>query len=260
MANLSEADLTGANLWGANLSQVDLRTAQLMGTLLVETNFEGANLTGCQVYGISAWNVNLTGTQQLDLVITQCDEPVITVDNLEVAQFIFLLLHNKKIQHVIDTVTSKAVLILGRFTPKRKAVLDAVREALRQRNYLPILFDFEAPGSRDFTEIISTLAHMARFIIADLTEPSSLPKELETIVPTLAVPVQPVMEGVTRPYAMFSDYWKYSWMLKVYRYESLEGLIAALGDKVIAPAEVKVQELEATRKAIAEELLKQRIV
>ena len=107
-----------------------------MGTLLVETNFEGANLTGCQVYGISAWNVNLTGTQQSDLVITQRDEPVITVDNLEVAQFIFLLLHNEKIRHVIDTITSKAVLILGRFTPERKAVLDAIREALRQRNYL----------------------------------------------------------------------------------------------------------------------------
>jgi hypothetical protein len=49
-------------------------------------------------------------------------------------------------------------------------------------------------------------------------------------------------------------------VLKVYRYESLEGLIAALGDRVIAPAEVKVQELEATRKAIEEELLKQRTV
>jgi hypothetical protein len=152
------------------------------------------------------------------------------------------------------------VLILGRFTPERKAVLDAIREALRQRNYLPILFDFEVPGSRDFTETISTLAHMARFIIADLTEPSSLPKELEAIVPTLAVPVQPVMEGATRPYAMFRDYWKYSWVLKVYHYENLEGLIAALGDQVIAPAEVKVQELETTRKAISEEILKQRTV
>jgi Pentapeptide repeats (8 copies) len=64
--------------------------AQLVGTLLLETNFEGANLTCCQVYGISAWNVNLTGAQQSDLVITQPDEPVITVDNLEAAQFIYL--------------------------------------------------------------------------------------------------------------------------------------------------------------------------
>ena len=180
------------------------------------------------------------------------------MDNLEVAQFIYLLLHNEKIRQVIDTITAKAVLILGRFTPERKAVLDAIREALRQRNYLPILFDFEAPGSRDFTETISTLAHMARFVIADLTKPSSLPKELEAIVPTLAVPVQPVLEGATSPHSMFQDYWKYHWVLKVYRYDRLEGLIASLGDHVIAPAEAKVWELDETRQAIAAELLKQR--
>jgi hypothetical protein len=164
-ANLTGADLGGAHLTGAqliraNLADALLSRANLQLALAVETNFEGANLTGCSVYGLSVWNVKLTGAQQSDLVITAKDEPstlvitakdepVITVDNLEVAQFIYLLLHNEKIRRVIDTITSKAVLILGRFTPERKAVLDAIREALRQRNYLPILFDFEAPASRD---------------------------------------------------------------------------------------------------------------
>ena len=59
-----------------------------------------------------------------------------------------MLLHNEKIRHVIDTITSKAVLILGRFTRERKAVLDALREELRKRNYLPILFDFEQAGQQ----------------------------------------------------------------------------------------------------------------
>jgi hypothetical protein len=264
-ANLAAADLTRAylseaRLYGANLIDANLTAADLTGAMLVDAKLDGVNLTGCRVYGIAAWNVRLAGAQQSDLVITDYREPVITVDNLEVAQFIYLLLHNEKIRQVVDTITAKAVLILGRFTPERKAVLDAIREALRQRNYLPILFDFEAPGSRDLTETIKTLAHMARFIIADLTEPRSLPKELEAIVPTLAVPVQPVLEGVTRPYSMFQGYWKYHWVLKVYRYESLETLIASLRDRVIAPAEAKVQELDENRKAIAEELLKQRHV
>ena len=70
--------------------------------------------------------------------------------------------------------------------------------------------------------------------------------------------MQPVLEGITRPYSMFQDYWKYHWVLKVHRYEDLEGLIATLGDRVISPAEVKVKELEETRKAITDELLKQR--
>jgi hypothetical protein len=76
-------------------------------------------------------------------------------------------------------VAPKTVLILGRFTDERKAVLDGLREELRKRDYLPILFDFAVPATRDITETVSLLARMARFMIADLTDPSSIPKELE---------------------------------------------------------------------------------
>ena len=44
-----------------------------------------------------------------------------------------------------------------------------------------MLFDFDVPATRDITETVSLLARMARFIIADLTDPSSIPKELEAI-------------------------------------------------------------------------------
>ena len=172
------------------------------------------------------------------------------------SKFVYLLLHNQKIRDVIDTITSKAVLILGRFTVERKTVLDALREELRKRDYLPILFDFNVPAARDITETVSLLARMARFIIADLTDPSSIPKELEAIVPHLAVPVQPLLEGASRPYAMFKDYWKYEWVLPVYRYEGLEPLLATLAEKVIAPAEGKVKALEERRRMIEAELTK----
>jgi hypothetical protein len=56
------------------------------------------------------------------------------------------------------------VLILGRFTDERKAVLDALREELRKRDYVPILFDFSVPATRDITETISLLARMARLL------------------------------------------------------------------------------------------------
>ena len=186
-ANLSSANLSGANLSGARLglaylrrtdfSGANLTGANLHGAALLDTDLVGADLTGCRVYGVSAWGLRLSkDTKQHGLIITPTTEPTVTVDDLEVAQFVYLLLHNEKIRDVIDTVTSKVVLILGRFTPERNAVLDAIREELRNRHYVPILFDFDVPAGRDITETVTLLARMALFIIADLTEPSSIPE------------------------------------------------------------------------------------
>jgi hypothetical protein len=126
-------------------------------------------------------------------------------------------------------------------------VLEALREELRRRGYLPILFDFEKPASKDLTGTVQTLANMARFIIADLTDPSSVPHELAMVVPGTVVPVQPVLlKRRKREYAMFVDLKRrYGWVLEPYRYASLERLIADLGKRVIGPAEAKVRELRA---------------
>jgi hypothetical protein len=102
---------------------------------------------------------------------------------LAVAQFLYLLLDNENIRDVIDTITSKAVLILGRFTPERKAVLDAIREEIRRQHLLPIVFDFRLSSSQTILETVSTLAHISRFVIADLTEAKSVLQELQAIVP-----------------------------------------------------------------------------
>jgi hypothetical protein len=188
--------------------------------------------------------VQLKGARQNNLVITPPEEPTITVDNLKIAQFIYLLLNNAEIREVIDTIARKAVLILGRFTPERKAVLDALREALRTHGYVPILFDFDKPSSRNLTETVRTLAHLSRFIIADLTDPSSIPQELQAIIPTLRVPVQPVLLEGKRSYAMFVDFQDYHWALPIYYYRDQANLLATLKEQVIEPAEQKAQELE----------------
>jgi uncharacterized protein YjbI with pentapeptide repeats len=247
-ADLSGANLTGTNLSGANLTRANLTRANLSGAnldcvTLVRTELKGADLTGCFVYGLSAWDVGLEGTIQSDLIITPSGTPTITVDNLEIAQFIYLLLNNKKIRHVIDTITSKVVLILGRFTPERKAILDAIRNELRKRDYTPVLFDFEKPANRDITETVSTLAHMARFVIADITDAKSIPQELMAIVPTLpSVPVQPLLLASQREYGMFEHFKRFPWVLEPYLYEDQDGLLATITDKVIGPAEAKAKE------------------
>jgi uncharacterized protein YjbI with pentapeptide repeats len=238
MAILSEANLRQANLSRANLSGANLREANLERAVLVNTNFTGADLTGCRVHGVSAWGLRLEGTKQQNLVVTPKNEPEITVDDIEVAQFIYLMLNNQKIRKVIDTITSKTVLILGRFTDERKAVLDALREELRKRNYLPILFDFAVSAERSITETVSLLARMARFVVADITDAKSIPQELAVIVPDLpSVPVQPLLLEGSDEYSMFEHFKRYSWVLETYRYPSSERLIANLGERVIDPAE-----------------------
>jgi len=248
-AGLSKANLSGARLRGANLSYADLSKANLSGAdlsvaHLVHSNLTDADLTGCHIFGISAWDLELEGAKQENLVISsENGMPAITVDNIEVAQFIYLMIHNHKIRGIIDTITSKAVLILGRFSDERKAVLDALREELRSE-YLPILFDFEKPRSLGTDETITLLARMARFIIADITDAKSVLQELRAIVPDLpSVPVQPIILATQEEPGMFDFYRNRPSVLSVHRYATKEQLLADLSEKVILPAVLKAQEL-----------------
>jgi uncharacterized protein YjbI with pentapeptide repeats len=242
-AKLNRVVAVGADFSYANLTRAELKHANLTGASLVETVLCGTNLTGSRIYGVSAWDVSLRGAIQKDLIITPKGSSTVTVDNLEVAQFLYLLLNNQKIRHVIDTITSKVVLILGRFTPQRKVILDAIRDDLRKRDYLPVLFDFQKPANRDITETVSTLAHMARFVIADITDAKSIPQELMAIVPTLpSVPVQPLLLASQREYGMFEHFKRFPWVLEPYLYENQDRLLAAINDRVIGPAEAKAKE------------------
>ncbi len=123
--------------------------------------------------------------------------------------------------------------------------MDALRNALRQNNYLPILFDFDQPDTRDITETVTTLARLARFIVADLTDAKSIPQELAFIVPHLpSVPVKPLLLSSQREYGMFEHFTKFPWVLPIHRYNGLNDLLASLKEQIIEPAEMKAKELE----------------
>ena len=246
-ANLRGADIRWANISEANLSGAKLNGANLVGSNLSETHFEDADLTGCQVYAISAWNLTINeNTKQSNLIITRPDESTVTVDNIKVAQFIYLILKNEEIRNVINTLTSKTVLILGRFSiPERKIILDSLRNKLREFDLLPIVFDFDRPTDRDFTETIKTLAGMCYFVIADVTNPKSSPLELQATVPDYQIPFVPIIQEGERPFAMMANLQtKYSWVLDTISYDSLDTLIEILKPYIIDPAIRKHDEMK----------------
>ena len=248
-ANLSGADLSRADLTGTNLSGANLNGADLEAATLVDTGLTGADLTGCHIYGVSAWGLKLERTKQQNLVITPRDEPAITVDNIEVAQFIYLLLHNEKIRDVIDTIGKKGVLLLGRFTEGRIQILERLREKLRSLGLVPMVFNFDKPETKDFTETVRLLANLSRFVIVDITNPRSTPLELQATVPDYMVPFVPILEEGQDPFAMFVDLQnKYDWVLEpVIGYSSVDRLIEVMEDKVVRPAEAKFNQLLARR-------------
>ena len=232
--------LRGANLNGASFVGAALKDCNLTGANLNGVSFLGATLKDCDIHGIAAWDIKTDSETEMEgLTVTNHKEARIAVDTLELAQFVYMLTHNPSIRKVLDAVTAKVVLILGRFSEgERKQILDQLRLLLRQRGYIPILFDFERSASRDLTETISLLAGMSRFVIADLTDAKSLPQELLAIVPNLpSVPVQPLVLKGHKPYAMFEHFRRFPWVIAPFEYLDCTHLQTAMDDSIITPAE-----------------------
>jgi hypothetical protein len=248
-ADLTDADLTNADcssvtLNGANLRRANLTRTNLRFSRLVAADVEGATICGAYLYGASIWNMRGQPAEQRDLVITPPNEPRITIDNMDVAQFVFLLARNEKIRSVLNTITTKVVLILGRFSTERLPVLEAIRQRLRHMNLLPVLFDFEK-SYQTTVETVQALAHLARFVIADLTDAKSVLQELRGIVPerpTLAV--QPILLASQEEPGMFDFFRAYHWVLGPYRFKDTEHLLSNLETEVVTPAMVKANELQ----------------
>jgi hypothetical protein len=142
------------------------------------------------------------------LIVTPDDQSAIMVDDLEVAQFIYLLLDREKIRNVINTVTRRGVLLLGRFGDSGLALLQAVAAWLRRPEnggYLPLLFDFPRPESKTYTETIRKMASLARFVIVHLSGPS-VPQEITATVDLYEIPFVPILEQERKDWPMFNDF------------------------------------------------------
>ena len=149
------------------------------------------------------------------------------------------MLHNEKIRDVIDTIGKKGVLLLGRFTEGRMVVLERLRDKLRDLGFVPMVFNFDKPETKDFTETVRLLCNLSHFVIVDITNPRSAPLELQATVPDYMVPFAPILQQGEEPFSMFVDLQnKYDWVLQpVVGYPSVDRLIEVLEDEVVKPAE-----------------------
>lgn len=209
----------------------------------METNFEEANLEGCDIYGISVWELKLEGACQINLRITPEDEPAIIVDNLEVAQFLYLHLHNTYIRDVIGTIGKKIVLIVGTFSDARLDVLETVREILRQHHYVPVFLAPTAEESVVPSETLELLVQLARFVLVDITEAGAAMDIVDAIMRHLAVPLQPLVwqSSIEPDETLWADRMQADALLPTYRYADAKALWTSLYTDCLLPAETKAK-------------------
>ena len=230
-AHLGRADLSKASFIGADLTGAVLRGAQMFNAVLLQTIVEGADFGYCEVYGISVWDLAGTVAGEENLLVSSPGAPNIRIDSLNLAQLINYLSRHEHARDLIDTISHRMVLILGNFKESRKTVLDAIADAFRKSGFLPIIFDFDGPASKDTTGTVETLARLAGLVIADLTDPSSVPHELATTVPFLrTTPVVLLRKVGASGYSMVADLQAYPWVLGIHSYESAETLVQQLPD------------------------------
>lgn len=259
-AKLIGTNLCRANLNSAILSDADLTSADLGCTTFFGTTMQNTILNKCKVYGVSIWDLHGEIKEQKDLIITMTGEPEVTVDNIKVAQFIYLLLKNEEIRNVIDTITSKSVLILGRFTKERKKVLYFLKRRLRESNYLPILFDFTRPSDKNMIQTIKTLARLSKYVIVDLTDSRDARREVEAIASINHLPIRPIVLDTfaKTEYSWFSDYLDRETVIWPHKYKSEEELKASFTEIILTPAEGKYEELKQKRLEIELRLSKEK--
>ncbi len=251
-ADLSDASLAGcwlrfATLDSARCQNTDFSNADLKYASMVEVDLKGANLTNVQVFGISAWGVETDAFTRQDLIVgmgaNEQEAPLRTHD-LRTAQLLALMLDAAGVRTVIDSVTSKLVLILGSFSPTEKVVLDELRLSLQKYGYVAIEFDFERPYERDYAETVLTLVGMSRFVVADFTNAKEVRAEVaQARSQYKRVPIMLIArEGVALPITMVNSF-SAEELQRLVRYKDIDDLRQKVQPSIIEPAESLVRRI-----------------
>lgn len=158
------------------------------------------------------------------------------VDDIELAQFIFLLSNHKKLRNTINAINEKGILLLGRFKDGGLQQLNSIAEMFRSKSYLPIIFDFERPDANNLTETVLTLAGLSKFIVADLTG-GSVPMELTKIVENIKRPILTFIndKDKSKLFGMFGD---------IFENENVDLIKIKSSSNVITEIEDKIPQME----------------
>jgi hypothetical protein len=264
---LYEVDMSRAGFPGANFTNcmirkaycasTDFSGAQLVDCVLnnstfIGANFDGAKIEGCNVYGVSAWDLHITeNTVQKELFLHRDNfsrsmlgphHEVVYVDDLALAQFFYFINQEDGFGKSLKKLNEKTVLLLGKFRDGGLDLLRFVGELLRERGFVPIIFDFVPNAETNLIENVTTMAGLSRYVFANL-EGGSVPAELGRISSNFNTPIIAWIHDDKHDsvYAMFKDIISKN-NVQYFTYLDQSDLPKQL-DKVIDKAEKYLEEL-----------------
>jgi hypothetical protein len=216
---IENSEFNGADLWNSNFSASNIKNSNFRGSNLTKIDISSAKIMDCKIYGISCWDIkrnDYTITKNLIISDPYSDDPIITIDDIELAQFIYLILNNKKISNLITTMRTKSVLLLSSFDNKSKLVLDKIKELLLKYDFIPIVFDFMPSNKQDLMETIRTLALLSRFVIVDLSIQSGQLHELASLVKETYIPFVTIASEGSKQTRMLNEFRHHYWFRSNY--------------------------------------------
>ncbi len=272
-ANLTEANFRGADLRQASLERADLsdaifdgadlRGVHLRRAILYQTSLKGADLSRASVADAFLRSVKLDANtrQRAILGMTRVwftpqghlDASSCAVDDIRAAALLSLLGERGAVSALVDAGSRTVVLILGRFGRRRMPVLRRLADALQTRGKIPIIFDFPGPQDRELSDTVRLLATLSEFIVVDLSDPRSVPLELQATIPGLMIPVVPIIEAGRTVFAMFQDLQRrYFWVLPPVAYADRAELAGYVDTAILKRVQKLQRQIRRRRKELAE--------
>jgi hypothetical protein len=226
-ANLCEASLYGANASEAMLSRADLSGVDLRRARLDRAHLYEADLCESVIDGLSVCDAELEQSRQTNLHVVE-DGAVMTIDDLEIAQFVSLAQHTRILERI-----GRIVLVAGAFR-ERSGLLTTLKEALEAAHYVALSFDL---AQSHCTERLLTLTHLARFLLLDVTDLLFLPVSVQSLIRQKTLPIQPLLDVSEERPGLCREIAPSPWVLPTYRYRGLAHLHETVQERVIEPAE-----------------------
>lgn len=272
-ANLSEANFTNADLRDAILERADLseanfdkanlRGVHLRRAILYQTSLKGADLSHVSIEDAFLRSVKLDEKtkQRAILGLTRIwftgeghfDAAACEINDIRAAALLSLLGERGAVSALVDAGSRTVVLILGRFGRRRMPILRRLADALQTRGKIPIIFDFPGPQDRELSDTVRLLATLSEFIVVDLSDPRSVPLELQATIPGLMIPVVPIIEAGRTVFAMFQDLQRrYFWVLPPVAYADKTELAGHVDAAILNRVRKIQRQITRRRKELAE--------